>query len=93
MQPQQSNIFIQLLPMVLIFGVFYFLVIRPEKKKQRDHQETIKNLHKNDEVLTSSGIHGIVVNVKDKTVVLRLDENVRVEFEKEAVTAVIKKGE
>jgi preprotein translocase subunit YajC len=93
MQPQQPNIFIQLVPMVLIFGIFYFLVIRPEKKKQRDHQETIKNLRKNDEVITSAGIHGVVVNVKDTTVVLRLDENVRVEFLKDAVTSVVKKGE
>ena len=93
MQPQQSNMVLQFLPMVLIFGIFYFLVIRPEKQKQKNHQELLKNLHKNDEVLTSAGIHGIVVNVKDKTVVLRLDENVRVEFDKEAVTSVIKKGE
>ena len=93
MQPQQSNIFIQLVPMVLIFGIFYFLVIRPEKKKQKDHQDMVKNLHKNDEVVTSSGMHGIVVNVKEKTVVLRLDENVRIEFDKEAVGSVIKKGE
>lgn len=84
---------VQLVPMVLIFGIFYFLVIRPEKEKQKAHLETLKNLHKNDEVLTNGGIHGIVVNVKEKTVVLRLDENVRVEFEKDAVTAVIKKGE
>lgn len=93
MTPPQPNIFIQLLPMVFIFGIFYFLVIRPEKKKQKDHQETIKNLRKNDEVVTASGIHGVVVNVKDKTVVLRLDENVRVEFDREAVAVVIKKGE
>ncbi len=93
MQSQQSNIFVQLVPMVMIFGIFYFLVIMPEKKKQKAHQETLKSLRKNDEVITSSGIHGIVVNVKDKTVVLRLDENVRVEFEKDAITAVVKKGE
>lgn len=93
MQPQQSNMLVQFVPMVLIFGIFYFLVIRPEKQKQKNHQETLKNLRKNDEVVTSSGIHGIVVNVKDKTVVLRLDENVRVEFEKDAVTAVVKKAE
>ncbi|MBF0386701.1 MAG: preprotein translocase subunit YajC [Candidatus Omnitrophica bacterium] len=93
MQPQQTNVFVQFLPMVLIFGIFYFLVIRPEKEKQKKHQELLKNLSKNDEVLTSGGIHGIVVNVKEKTVVLRLDESVRVEFEKDAVVLVIKKGE
>ncbi len=91
--PQQTNMLVQFLPLLLIFGIFYFLVIRPEQQKQKAHQETLKNLRKNDEVLTSGGIHGIVVNVKDKTVVLRLDENVRVEFEKDAVISVIKKGE
>lgn len=90
---QQSNFIVQLIPMVLIFGVFYFLVIRPERKKQKEHQEMVKNLRKNDEVITAAGIHGIVVNVKEKTIVLRLDENVRVEFEKDAVVVLSKKAE
>jgi preprotein translocase subunit YajC len=90
---QQPNFIAQLLPMVLIFGIFYFLVIRPERKKQKDHQDLIANLKKNDEVITTSGIHGTVVNVKETTVVLRLDDNCRVEFEKNAVVTVVKKGE
>jgi preprotein translocase subunit YajC len=69
----QSNFIVQLIPMVLIFGIFYFLVIRPEKNKQKEHLNLIANLKKNDEVVTTSGIHGTVVNVKDTTVVLRLD--------------------
>ena len=91
--PQQSNFIVQLLPMVLIFGIFYFLVIRPEKNKQKEHQNLVANLKKNDEVVTSSGIHGTVVNVKETTVVLRLDEHCRVEFDKAAVLTVVKKGE
>jgi preprotein translocase subunit YajC len=89
----QPNFIVQLLPMVLIFGIFYFLVIRPEKNKQKEHQNLITNLRKNDEVVTTGGLHGTVVNVKDTTVVLRLDENCRVEFEKDAVLSVVKKGE
>ncbi|MBF0484991.1 MAG: preprotein translocase subunit YajC [Candidatus Omnitrophica bacterium] len=89
----QPNMMMQLLPMVIIFGIFYFLVIAPEKKKQKDHQDMVGNLKKNDEVITSSGIHGVVVNLKEKTVVLRLDDNVRVEFLKEAVHVVTKKAE
>mgnify|MGYP001595158384 CR=1 FL=1 len=85
---QQPNAIIQFLPMVLIFGIFYFLVIRPERKKQKDHQEMLKTLKKNDEVVTNSGIHGTVVNIKDTSVVLRLDENVRVEFEKDAIVVL-----
>jgi preprotein translocase subunit YajC len=53
----------------------------------------IAALKKNDEVITSGGIHGTVVNVKEKTVVLRLDENVRVEFDKEAILAVVNKAD
>ena len=91
--PAQPNIIAQLLPMVIIFGIFYFLVIRPERKKQKDHQLLLAGIKKNDEVVTASGIHGIVVIVKDKTVVLRLDENCRVEFDKEAVLTIVKKAE
>lgn len=93
MQPQQPNMIMQLIPMVLIFGIFYFLVIRPEKQKQKTHQEMLKNLRKNDEVVTSSGIHGVIVNVKEKTFVLRVDDNVRIEFEKDAIAALSKKAE
>ncbi len=89
---QQPNLIVQLIPMMMIFGIFYFLVINPEKKKQKEHKDLIENLKKNDEVITASGIHGTVVNVKDKTVVLRLDENVRVEFEKDAILVVDKKN-
>ena len=92
MQPQ-PNMLVQLVPMILIFGIFYFLVIMPEKKKQKSHQELLKSLTKNDEVVTAAGIHGVVVNVKEKTVVLRLDENCRVEFDKEAILVVSKKAE
>ncbi len=88
MQPQ-PNFIVQLIPMVLIFGIFYFLIIRPEKKKQKDHQELLKNLKKNDKVVTAGGIQGVVVSVDEATVVLRLDENCRVTFQKESVTSVI----
>ena len=90
---QQAPFIVQLIPMVLIFGIFYFLVIRPEKKKQKEHKDMVANLQKNDEVVTAGGIHGVVVNIKDASVVLRLDENVRVEFEKEAVLVLKKKAE
>ena len=93
MATSQPPLLLQLVPMLLIFGIFYFLVIRPEIKKQKDHQEMIKNISKNDEVITNSGIHGVVVNIKDTSIVLRLDESVRVEFEKEAISVLKKKAE
>lgn len=90
--PQQSavNPIVQLLPLALIFVIFYFLLIRPQKQKEKEHQKMLEGINKNDEVVTSGGIHGTVVNVKEKTLTLRIDENVKMEIEKNSV-AYIKK--
>jgi len=83
--------FLVLLPMYLIiFFVFYFFLMRPQQKKQQEHQNMISQVKKNDEVITSSGIHATVVNVKDKTVVLRVDEGTKIEFEKNMVSTIKK---
>mgnify|MGYP000928910152 CR=1 FL=1 len=88
-QPEMANPLVNMVPLLLIFFIFYFLLIRPQvkaqKKKERDHQDMLKALSKNDEVVTTGGIHGVVVNVKDKTVTLRIDENVKMEVEKNCV--------
>jgi len=90
--PQSSavNPMVQLLPLALIFVIFYFLLIRPQKQKEKEHQKMLEGISKNDEVVTSGGIHGTVVNVKEKTLTLRIDENVKMEIEKNSV-AYIKK--
>ncbi|MDP2927881.1 MAG: preprotein translocase subunit YajC [Candidatus Omnitrophota bacterium] len=81
---------VQFFPLVLIFIIFYFLLIRPQKQKEKEHQKMLAGIEKNDEVVTSGGIHGTVVNVKEKTLILRIDENVKMEIEKNSV-AYIKK--
>ena len=88
MQPDASmgNIWI---PYVMIFGIFLFLVILPERKRRKQTKEMLANLKKNDEVVTSSGIHGTVVIVKDKTIVIRVDEGCRIEFDRDAVVTVV----
>ena len=68
--------------------IFYFFIIAPQRKKQKELKAMIENLKKNDEVVTAAGIHGTVVIVKDKTVVLRVDDNCRIEFDKEAIVLV-----
>lgn len=73
-------------PLIFIFFVFYFLIIRPQQKKQKEHREMIKDLKKNDEVVTNGGIHGTIVNVKEKTFILRLDENLKIEIDKGSIT-------
>jgi preprotein translocase subunit YajC len=83
-QPTVSPI-VNFLPLIFIFIIFYFLLIRPQKTKEKEHQKMLSNLNKNDEVVTSSGIHGTIVNVKDKTLILRVDDNVKIEIEKNCV--------
>jgi preprotein translocase subunit YajC len=91
-QAQTVNPVLQMFPLIFIFIIFYFLLIRPQKKQERQRQEMLKNIAKNDEVITTGGIHGTIVNVKDKTVVLRVDENTRIEVERSSVGQV-KKGQ
>jgi preprotein translocase subunit YajC len=66
------------------------MLIRPQKKREKEHQKLLGNLNKNDDVVTSGGIHGTIVNVKEKTVILRIDENVKMEIEKSSIAYVKK---
>ncbi len=89
-QGQAINPIINLFPLLAIFVIFYFLLIRPQKTREKEHRKMLNNVKKNDEIVTNSGIHGTVVNVKDKTLILRIDDNVKIELEKNSV-AYIKK--
>jgi len=91
MGTQTVNPILNLLPLAMIFVVFYFMLIRPQRIRDKEHQKLLASLSKNDEVITSGGIHGTVVNVKDTSVVLRVDENVKMEFEKNCISVVTKK--
>ena len=84
--------FSSLIPMVLIFLIMYFIVFMPEQKKKKQLKKMISELKKNDQVVTSAGIHGTVAIVKDKTVILRVDDNVKMEFDKEVIVSVEKQG-
>jgi preprotein translocase subunit YajC len=82
-----------LLPFILMFVILYLLLIRPQQKKHRVHQQMLQTLKKGDRVLTTGGLFGTVVGIKEKenVVVLRLAENVKVEVQKGAISAKIYK--
>ena len=82
-----------LIPILLIFAIFYFLLIRPQQKQQQKHQQMVSQLSKNDEVVTNGGIHGTIVNVDEQTVTLRVDDNTRIKFQKNVISYVKKKQE
>jgi preprotein translocase subunit YajC len=77
-----------LLPIVGMLAIFYFLLIRPQQKRQKEMQKMIQALRKGDRVITASGLIGDVVGLKDDVVVLKIAENVKVEMLKSSVTAV-----
>jgi preprotein translocase subunit YajC len=82
-----------LIPLVLMFVIFYFLLIRPQSKKQREHQDMLKNLKKGDKVITSGGLYGVVVKVSDKDVVLEVAEKINLRFTLGAIATVREREE
>jgi preprotein translocase subunit YajC len=86
--PQQSGLTQMLFMYLPIIAIFYFLIIRPQRQQQKKIKEMLDNLKKNDEVVTTSGIHGTVAIIKEKSVVLRVDEGCRIEFDRESIASV-----
>jgi len=79
-----------LVPFVLIAVIFYFLIIRPQQKRIKEQAAMIASVKTGDSVIMNSGIHGIVTNVKDTTLIVKVADNVKLEFEKSAVASVAK---
>jgi len=82
-----------LIVMPLIILVFYFLVMRPQNKKQKDAKKMLESIRKGDRVVTIGGMHGYVESVKEDAVVLKVDDNVKLKFSKSAVSQVLERKE
>jgi len=80
-------------PFIFIFIIMYFVMFRPQKKRQEQQQKLMASLKTGDRVVTSAGIHGLISNVKDATVIVKVADNVKIEMEKSAVTTVLKSAE
>jgi preprotein translocase subunit YajC len=78
------------LPLIAIFAIFYFLIIRPQSKKQKETQKMLSALKKGDKIVTIGGIHGVIQKIKESTstVIVRVDENTALEFSRSAVSSV-----
>jgi preprotein translocase subunit YajC len=85
----QGNPIMGLLPLVLIFVVFYFLLILPQQRKQKQHRKMLSELQKGDRVVTSSGIRGTIANMKDDTISLLIADGVKIELEKGHVVSKV----
>jgi preprotein translocase subunit YajC len=89
-----GDIISMILPLVMIMGVFWFLLIRPQQKRLKDHQELVKNVRRGDTVVTGGGIVGKVHKVvDDNEIILEIAENVRIRVVKSSISEVRTRGE
>lgn len=90
-QPQSGGMSM-LMMLGLMFLAFYFLLIAPQRKKQKEHEKMISNLQSGDEIVSIGGICGTITNIKDKTFVVRVSDNTKIEFLKSAIQSKISGG-
>ena len=77
-------------PLILVFIIFYILLIRPQQKKAKEHQQMLRQLKKNDEVMTSGGIYGKVIALADTVVTLEVAPNVRIRVHRPQISDILK---
>ncbi len=88
-QGGSGSMLMTVLPFVLIIAIFYFFIIRPQNKKQKETEKMINALKKGDKVITIGGIHGVVSSTKEKTVIVKVDDNAKLEFNRSAIATVV----
>lgn len=78
-----------LLPFLLIILVFYFLILRPQQKRQKERQKLLDSIKKGDKVIISGGIHGVVEGLEDKTALVKIADNTKVKVDRTAISAIV----
>jgi len=81
--------FTAFIPLILMFVIFYFLLIRPQQKKTKEHREMISNLKKGDRIITAGGIYGRITGIDDTTVTLEIADKVRIKMARQNVAALL----
>lgn len=85
----RGNMLTALLPFVLVFGIFYLLIILPQRKKQKKHQDMVTNLKPGDRVITTGGIFGTVMGVQPDRIELKISANVKIDITKSAIGVIL----
>ena len=80
--------FMAFLPFIAIIAIFYFLIIRPQNKKQKETQKMLSALKKGDRIVTIGGINGTIQTVRDQTVIVKVDEDTKIEFNRSAIASI-----
>lgn len=84
-----GSLFGSLLPFLLIILVFYFLILRPQQKRQKEKARLLESVQKGDKIITSGGIHGTVEGLEDKTVLVKIADNTKVKMERSAIATIV----
>jgi preprotein translocase subunit YajC len=82
-----------ILMFAVIIAIFYFMILRPQQKRQKDRQKLLESMKKGDKVITAGGLHGTIVGIEDKTLLLQIADNVKVKVERSSISIVNKVGE
>ena len=90
--PSQPDPFMSFLPLIILFVIFYFLLIRPQQKKAKEHKQMVEGLKKGDEIVTQGGIVGKVTEVGEGFLTCEIADNVQVKVQAHAVGTVLPKG-
>lgn len=88
----QASPIMSFVPLIVIFGIFYFLLIRPQQKKMNEHKKMLANIKEGNKIITSGGFYATVVNVGDTSVDVKLADNVKVKILKSAVSEILGEG-
>jgi preprotein translocase subunit YajC len=89
---QQADPFMSFLPLIILFVIFYFLLIRPQQKKAKEHREMVSAMKKGDEIVTQGGMVGNVIDVSEGFLTVEIADNVQVKLQSHAVSTVLPKG-
>ncbi len=85
----EGSLLMTIVPFALIFIIFYFFLIRPQNKKQKETEKMIAALKKGDKVVTIGGIHGVVATTKEHTIIVKVEDGAKIEFNRSAIATVI----
>jgi preprotein translocase subunit YajC len=87
-----GNLLSTFLPFILIIVIFYFLIIRPQNKKQKETQKMLAAIKKGDKIITIGGVHGVISTVRESSVVVKVDDTTKIEFSRSAIATVAEAG-
>ncbi len=82
-----------LLMFALIIGIFYFMILRPQQKRQKEREKMLGAVKKGDKIITAGGLHGTIAGIDEKTVLIQVADNVKLKFDRSAVASIIREGE